>query len=85
MPIFPPLIKLVKDRAKKGYASYASHDATKPGTSTGWSARRKDKRLNDDEYQLTNIERGSETNFHGKGIMVQSVIDQSTFVYKEAC
>ena len=85
MPTFPPLVRLVKEKARKGYATYASHNSTNPANSNMWSARRKDTRKDEDEYQLTNIQRGSESNFHGKGIMVQSEIDQSSsIVYREA-
>ncbi|ROV97415.1 hypothetical protein VMCG_06877 [Cytospora schulzeri] len=78
MPTFPPLLKLARDKVRKGYGSYASHTAANPVNTSMWSARRKEKRMDEDEYQLTNIERGSDSNFHGKGIMVQSEIDQST-------
>lgn len=80
MPTFPPLIHFVKDKARSGYGSYASRNATSSANTNVWSGRRKEARIDEDEYQLTNIERSSDTNFNGKGIMVQSEIDQITSI-----
>lgn len=79
MPAFPPLIRLVKTRATQGYGSSESYSSN-PVNTCVWSARRKQSRMNEDELQLTNIERGSDTNFNGKGIMVQSEINQCTSI-----
>ncbi|KAK7739763.1 hypothetical protein SLS53_005733 [Cytospora paraplurivora] len=79
MPTFPPLIRLAKTKATQGYGNSDSYSSTPANTSV-WSARRRQNRFDEDELQLTNIERGSDTNFNGKGIMVQSEIDQCSSV-----
>ncbi|PSR82755.1 hypothetical protein BD289DRAFT_370835 [Coniella lustricola] len=79
MPSFPPLVRLVKDKAKSGYATYRSNNSTKPISSHTFSGRhhRVGVTGEDDEYQLTTVEKGPNGNFSGNGILVESDINYS--------